>query len=586
VAQAAAAPTRGRTPALVHTALLAAVVLLVATVALVVRAPSPPSIQEFAPQAVKQIKQAPNNQSSQFGNGGNGNCFDPAHCQGVNNRPSTTPTTGATPPATGPVIDKARVHQCVGNPPRQIEDYQSPPCVAYWKGDNGGATWKGVTGTTITVAYPSAVFGVPPQVTDIIAFVNSRFEMYGRQIKLASYSPANVYSSLNPTTMHSAAVQVDQELHAFASFGFAAYQALGQDSYYYDELARRQILSVTADDTFRTEKDNFDNPAFEGYEWSFQPGLDELERHNVQFICKSLAGKPPGYAGTPITPGAGSLQVPTVRKFGIAQQVQYSSALDISALKQGLKGCGVDVVVKQFEPTESDQQQQSLDASFASDGVTSVICVCHGWALSGLQKNASTVQYQPEWLPIGNAASVDDGNLNPGNSPYTQDNHTISIYGPNKMLPVTQEPYFWAVKAMNPSGEDAGSQVGATNGDLDWIKFYESALLLASGIQMAGPRLTPATFRQGLMAAQFPNPHAGEAPYYQATVGFGPGDHTMISDIAVGYYDRSVQSSETGKPGTFCLYKQGVRYPVGGWPAIPATALHPGGGRPPTEPCP
>ena len=49
---------------------------------------------------------------------------------------------------------------------------------------------------------------------------------------------------------------------------------------------------------------------------------------------------------------------------------------------------------------------------------------------------------------------------------------------------------------------------------------YSSLLLLASGIQLAGPNLTPATFQAGLMRAdQFPNPGARGAPYFQARVG-------------------------------------------------------------------
>src|SRR5207248_1022396 len=36
--------------------------------------------------------------------------------------------------------------QCVGHPPRQTEDPLSPPCVAFFTGDNGGATYRGVNG--------------------------------------------------------------------------------------------------------------------------------------------------------------------------------------------------------------------------------------------------------------------------------------------------------------------------------------------------------------------------------------------------------------------------------------------------------
>ena len=563
--------------------MLAALVLIVATVALVVRAPSPPSISEFAPQAVKQIKKAPQDQSSQFGKGGAGNCFGPGPCA-HGPQPVATPT--ALPTPTGPIIDKARVRQCIGNPARQIEDYQSPPCVAYWQGDNGGATWKGVSKTTITVAYPGNIPEIPPQMQDIVAFFNSRFEFYGRKIVLAPFSMGGLYNQYSPTTMYSGAVTVDQQLHAFASLPFASYQSGAQDSYYYDELARRQIISVTGDDTMRTEKDNFDKPGLAGYEWTFQPALDTLEKNLGRYLCTSLVGKAPSYAGNPIFPGTRAVSGAAVRKFGIAQQYQFSAAVDDSALVSQLKACGATPEVKQFEPTESDPQIQSLMSQFGSDGVTSMICVCFGWNMGLLQKNANQVAYQPEWMELGGASFVDDDNgRSGGNANFQQVSHTIGIYAPNKINPITAQPYFWAAHEVDPKGEDAGSQTGI-NGIESFIQFYDAMLLLASGIQLAGPHLTPQSFEQGLMAAQFPNPHAGEAPYYQATVGFEPGDHSMVADVGLGYWDESVQSYETGRPGVFCLVGQGQRFTLNGWRPIPETKLHPQGGRPPTEPCP
>lgn len=46
-----------------------------------------------------------------------------------------------------------KVRRCVGDPPRQIEDPHSPPCVPYWAGGNGGATWPGVTADEVRIGY-------------------------------------------------------------------------------------------------------------------------------------------------------------------------------------------------------------------------------------------------------------------------------------------------------------------------------------------------------------------------------------------------------------------------------------------------
>ncbi|MCI0347640.1 MAG: hypothetical protein L0221_19740, partial [Chloroflexi bacterium] len=43
------------------------------------------------------------------------------------------------------IAKDASAKRCVGNPPRQTEDPLAPPCVAFFQGDNFGATYQGVT---------------------------------------------------------------------------------------------------------------------------------------------------------------------------------------------------------------------------------------------------------------------------------------------------------------------------------------------------------------------------------------------------------------------------------------------------------
>src|SRR5256885_11938042 len=96
-------------------------------------------------------------------------------------------------PATSQAADVRvpRVRRCIGDPPRQIEDPQSPPCVPYWSGDNGGATFKGVTRDEIRVAvmHVEGHNGDPitPEMQSIADFFNKRFEFYGRRIHLLRY---------------------------------------------------------------------------------------------------------------------------------------------------------------------------------------------------------------------------------------------------------------------------------------------------------------------------------------------------------------------------------------------------------------
>src|SRR5687767_737413 len=131
-----AAQTRPRSPGVAYSVVTVALAVLIGTLALTSRQTPPPTIAEFAPQAVEQIGDATGDPAGTRGQSSDGTAEDHA----------------AIGDASLETVDVARVRQCVGDPPRQIEDPQSPPCVPYWSGDNGGATWRGVTRDEIRVA--------------------------------------------------------------------------------------------------------------------------------------------------------------------------------------------------------------------------------------------------------------------------------------------------------------------------------------------------------------------------------------------------------------------------------------------------
>src|SRR5438067_5052613 len=135
---------RPRGPGYLLTAAATAGVLLLGVVALSVAQPSPPTVAEFAPSALDQIKAPPSRQGTDVGSGKGGGK--------TNNKSKPSPTPTVTP--TAPEIIQPRVKNCVGDPPRQIEDPQSPPCVNYWQGNNGGATAFGVTANEIRISVP------------------------------------------------------------------------------------------------------------------------------------------------------------------------------------------------------------------------------------------------------------------------------------------------------------------------------------------------------------------------------------------------------------------------------------------------
>jgi hypothetical protein len=97
-------------------------------------------------------------------------------------------------------------------------------------------------------------------------------------------------------------------------------------------------------------------------------------------------------------------------------------------------------------------------------------------------------------------------------------------------------------------------------------------LLLAAGLQMAGPHLTPQSFAQGLRSTTFPNPGAGVAPFYQGTVGFVPGDAAMVRDFAGIWLDTRMPgpavagAKNLNESGAFCYVGLGYRRGSETWP--------------------
>lgn len=574
-------------PALNGAALLA-VMALVAVTALVVRpSASPPSLAAFAPEAQHEIQNAPSGQTGPGGPGGSGYCSPGQLCRGPGaNGPGAPAPATTLPNAGGPVIDVARVLDCVGNPPRQIEDPQSPPCVAYWKGNNGGATSQGVTATQVTVAWPVVLPVQYPELDAMVAFFNSRFELYGRSIVLAPFGESGgLFAQPTPSQQHADAIKVDQQLHAFASLYYQGTETLGQDGSYYDELARMHVISSDGEECLCSEAQNYDAPGLAGYEWAYEPSLDKLEANLAGWACASLAGQPPVHAGQPYYPGT-PLTPPAPRVFGVVQQTYDNVPVDISALLQGLSVCGIHPPVVQADATSAsnnDTAEQGELSKLQSEHVSSVICACYEYITSHLQENAEQIGYQPEWLILGTISETRDTNAG-GTNPYYEINHTFGLDGDNKSLPISEEPWFWAVKAEDPNASASSYNQASTGDPQLFPKLYHSLLLLASGIQLAGPDLTPANFTRGLMDAQFPNPGAGGPPYYQGTVGFGPGDHTMIQDETAGWYDESQPSNYTGTNGALCYVDSGRRRSLGDWKGLPARDFYPEA-TPPNVPC-
>jgi len=101
-------------------------------------------------------------------------------------------------------------------------------------------------------------------------------------------------------------------------------------------------------------------------------------------------------------------------------------------------------------------------------------------------------------------------------------------------VPPTRTIAYQAFKSVRPNEEPAFSV------DLIYYQMY----MLAIGLHMAGPDLTPQAFQTGMY--NYP-PQLGPVGLWD----FGPGDHTSADDVREIYWDPNSISSYNGARGTY-----------------------------------
>jgi hypothetical protein len=526
--------------------------LAVAMLALVVTPPGPPALAEFAPRAEDRIDEALKAQSSTFGTGEGGDCAAGQDCATGGGVLGGTTTTTAPPPGHRPVeIDKARVRRCLGDPPRQTEDPQSPPCINYFEGDNGGATSKGVTRDEVRIAVTRGQYDYARLLVD---HFNRRYEFYGRKLRLVTVPYAS-----EPRLL---AVSADEEAKAFAMIIDDLHGEKIQQ-----EAARRHVVSALGAGGYA---DSGLYREMAPYAWTYAPAIDEIETSLGRFTCTSL--------GLGLARFAGAELRAKPRRYAVVTSKEGGQRPDLSALHATLSGCGIPVPDTVEIDQGSDDDAAYLSNTYArwqQDEITSILILAAAdettQFMSKLPKS-----FEPEWVVSGVNSHDNEAQWMVAAPP----NHRRSLFGTftsNKLLPKADTPSYWAFLD-GPGPTEADETIPRDPaGDGNFTRSYHAMLMLASGIQMAGANLTPESFAVGLQKAKFPNPGFGAAPYYQGHVDFGPGDFAMVDAASVVWWSDTTPSYGGGgvsKEGGWCYVRKGARFDAN-WTDVSSELFNP-----------
>ena len=517
----------------------------------------PPAVAEFAPAVQQQVKQAPSQQSSQFGNGNTG------QNAGTGSRPSPSP----------PVLNVPgnEVHHCVGDPPRQIDDPQSPPCVAYWQGNNGGATARGVTASTIYLAEPTDCTTSDGsqgesalEYTELVNFFNSHFELYNRTVVPWCYQTSN--GSALQSTEDSDADNV--AAHTPAVFASTMYRS-GDGRYFTPRIAcEYHIIDVTYYLNPLTTREMHQCP---GYIYQYTMDFDTEAANVGQWACARLVGHNAVHAK-----GNDNLARPMQddpRKFGIIFQPFYQDQPGaVQPLRNQLSVCGVSIPDRDVltnpvvDPSngavpEDPSQANNAMLQLKNDGVTSIFCLCNMFTFGAFARAADSQSYQPEWLAStygGLDSSVYTVDL--GQTPTDQLSQLFGLTFRPRWIPPQEEPYYQAMRETDPSQNPKGPDSVDVEVDQE---VYRNLLMLYSGFQMAGPHLSPQTFADGLARTTFPNP---DTPLRAGHVGFAGYTYSMTIDGAEFWWGNNQPSPYPDTPGANCYVQDGIRHESGQWP--------------------
>ena len=535
----------GRVVTIVNGATAAGLVALLAGVALVVNPPAPPGIAEFAPQATKPISKAPQSQGASTGRGGPGRTNCGTTCR---------PTPSAVPYAVGPSATAtpgpgtvASALQCYTWPDGSVTqtfDPQSPPCVASWTGaakGNGGATSRGVSATAIRIAWPTnGLVATNTSATTVqpwADFFNSHFTLYGRKLVIVPVKA----TSLSPSDEHAAAVSAADQ-NVFASLDLTGtHGSTGPDQPgFYDDLAKRQVITVSAGGGFTTEKRY---ESYAPYQWSYLPPQDTLQRATGTMTCQQLAAHPASHSTQFRT-------TPRVFAILVDRSASGNPPPSTSGFRETLAQCGVRP--KTYEMTNGNGGADDIPTfvQMRNDGVTTVLAVNPGHGTGGTGDHmaaASRAGYFPEWIVPGGLG--DEYEAQWSDAPTTEAQGLFGLAGWNRRARTNTSP---ALQAFGPRGEAADRT------------FYDQLQILAAGIQAAGPRLTPQTFATGLQGLDYANPGAGAAPDYQGSVGFAQ-DHSAVDDFALVWWSTTGTSRQDPggaprQPGSWCYVGGGTRW--------------------------
>ena len=368
------------------------------------------------------------------------------------------------------------------------------PCVPEFRGDNGGATSQGVTADTIRIAYYVAApdpqgeallrlagaFDERAQIEQTMReyadIYQGMYELYGRKIQLVPLVGTGTGS--DEAAARADAIRAAKELDVFGVIGGPT-----QSKAFAEELADNKVLCLGSCLLAQPEKFYIEHSP---YLWSTSPSPDQTAMFTTELIKKQLLGKKAEFAGDPALRDK-------ERVFGLLSYDTPDGNFTVSwdNFERMLSDAGVDLathVTYFLDLTKAQEDSRTLITKLKNTGVTTVIFTGDPIMPKYFTEEATAQDYHPEWVMAGTVFA--DTDVFGRTFDQEQWSHAFGI----SLIPTPIDKEndassrlyeWWFGPGHTPAAENTYAIIAGTMN------------LLFNAVQLAGPDLTPESFRDG-----------------------------------------------------------------------------------------
>lgn len=452
---------------------------------------------------------------------------------------------------------------CAGKASQLPGDPYAPPCVEWAGGDNGGPTSPGVSKDEVTISFRvidekgflqtlatlagADIVDTPADIKRTVQafekFFNDHYQFYGRKMKIVFRDGSGSITTELLGGGRDAAVAdaatIKAEINPFIEMNSASEP-------FSDALYKEKIIAFGT--PYLSRKWHNDRRP---YAWSLATDGSIVSEAAAEFANKMLLVQG---GGTKKAVFAGDSLKDKDRVIGglAPENPWYQESVENAnaVLKSEGHSFGDNSVKYRLDINSMSNQAAGVVSQFKDKGVTTILCGCDPIFPVFLSAKAAEQNFEPEWIVVGTALTDWDVAA----QLYNQDqwDHAFGISSMGEPRPVRGGLGYSAYKTVRNDEPAFAVEL-----------IYATMIMISSGIQMAGPNLTPASFEAGLK-----NWPGGTGPY--GTFGFGPVDYTPTRDYRVVWWDRDAVSIVNSAPGAYKASFGGARYAVGKFPRLPA----------------